>query len=59
MIRALQIRSATTADGPAHDYHGVLHECGLMDNASLLPDMFHVAVMDGRIVALCWRGEAH
>ncbi|MBP0624728.1 GNAT family N-acetyltransferase [Cupriavidus sp. LEh25] len=56
MIRALQIRSATTADLPA--INTVLHECGLTNDASLLPRMFHIALMDGRIVA-CAGGERH
>lgn len=56
MIRALQIRSATAADLP--EIATVLHECGLHSHAPLLPTMFHVAVMDGRIVA-CAGGERH
>lgn len=56
MIRALQIRSATSADLQA--IATVLNECGLTHNISLLPAMFHIAVLDGRIVA-CAGGERH
>ncbi|TDF64622.1 GNAT family N-acetyltransferase [Cupriavidus sp. L7L] len=56
MIRALQIRSATTADLPG--ITTVLGKCGLTQNASWSPDMFHIALMDGRIVA-CAGAERH
>ncbi|SPA54667.1 Acetyltransferase [Cupriavidus taiwanensis] len=56
MIRSLQIRSATVADLPA--ITAVLDECGLMQNTLLPQYSFHIALMDGRVVA-CAGAERH